>query len=393
MKTRAQVAPLLAFLGHGTAVAPLTDALGEGTPEVRHAVRSALSYAVRTLPGGAVSAVLRGAATKPAAVRLDLVRSLRERLSETEEAGTELILALLAPGAETGTRYLLIDPLATLAEVGQAPARTRLRDLILHDPDHDVRAHAAEHVAIATDPGAAMLAAVTDADPRVREAVLQAIRRAPWISSPQAGAPGLLSPQAGAPGLLSPQAGAPGTAAARIVPSIVTAVTQLLTDDPWTFVRVGAAEALSTLPRTDASDKALGDALTQLSPRVRERATLSLGARGAATYRDAIRGHLTNAKEDTTVRMASAHALGMLCDGAAADALAALAVEGAVSPDAAVVSLGLVATHALGQIHPVDLGARFAKLRSKTVRPDARAAADRALAEPGHCGAGVLGQR
>jgi len=348
MSTRASTAPLLALLGREKAAPALAEVLGDGSPATRHAVRSALALATREMPDADVSALLAGASARPVEARLDLVRALEAQLARARDAADATIASLLTGSPESRVRYLLVDPSGTLAEAGDDASRARLTELVLHDPDHTVRAHAAEHATSAKDAPSVILAGLADADPRVREALLHAV------------------------------------AASHLAPAGPQAAS-LLRADPWTFVRVAAAEALGALPRADDSDKVLGEALTQLSPRVREQATLALGARGAIAYRGAIRDHLTRPKEESAVVTASARALGMLCDAQAVEALAKLALQGGSSQDAAQVSLGLVATEALGKIHPADLAARLAPLHSKSVRPDARLAADRATAAVTPC--------
>ena len=348
LKTRRGVAPLLALLGRDKAATPLTGVLGDGPADLRHVVRSSLAYATRESSGADLAALFGTVASKPAEARLDLVRALSDRLDVAREAADAAIGSLLSGAPETRVRYLLVDPIAKLAEAGDEGERARLAGIILHDADGAVRAHATEHIASAKDASTLILAALRDPNPRVRETSLHA-------------------------------AGAGHVAAAT------SATVTMLAADPWTFVRVAAAEALGALPETPSSDSALGDALTQLSPRVREQATLALGVRGAVGFREVIREQLGRVAEESAVRNASARALGMLCDSQAVEALSKLATIGGMGPDAAQVSLGLVATEALGKIHPADLAARFSPLQAKTVRPDARAAAQRALAEEGRC--------
>jgi HEAT repeat protein len=219
---------------------------------------------------------------------------------------------------------------------------------LLHDAAPEVRAYATLDLGSTATPGKALEGALRDESPRVREAALRAI--------------------------------AADRRAAPIEP-----LTHLLADDPWTFVRVAAAVALSRLPASAQADRALGDAMDQLSPRVREQAMQGLGAHGAVAYRSVARSHLTDAKEDLAVRVASARSTGLLCDAGAVEDLTHFAVTGASSPDPDQVTLGLVALEALGAIHPKDLAMLLSPLQAKTARPDARAAAARALAGPASC--------
>lgn len=345
---RPKVAPLVALFGRERALGALADALGEGTAEERHAVRAAVAYAAREAAPADVAASLEGCARRSQAAGVDALRALRDRLADVQPAADAVLSALYAQKPPFDARYLLVDVVAPLAARGNPAAQAMVDNLIVRDPAHEVRAHAAELLASAHQPEADAASALGDAEPRVREAALRA------VGESHLGA-------------------------------VTAAVIERLGGDPWTFVRVAAASALGSLPATAASDGALGEALGQLSARVREQATLALGAHGARSYREAIRRHLTDVEEDLAVRSASARALGQLCDAKAVDTLATMAVTGASSQDAGEVALGLVATEALGAIHPRDLAARFVPLRSKSVRPDARAAAARALEEPDRC--------
>jgi len=344
--TRAKVAPLIALIGRDAALAPLAAVLGDGTAEERSAVRSAVATATRGASPAALSALVANAKSDEAAV--DLLRAVGDRVVEIGDVADARIAALLSVRAVAATRYLLIDVVGRLAARGDAASMERLAELTLRDPVREVRARAAELLANAREPEVVATKALADPEPRVREGTLHAIR------------------------------------AMRPV-ALEGRVSDLLTRDAWTFVRVAAADTLATLPGSPQGDRALGDALGQLSPRVREGAARALAARGARAYRDAIREHLANAKEEPEVRAAAARALGALCDAKAADELARMALVGASSPDPGDVSLGLVATAALGVLHPPDLARRFAAFHAKGVRPDARAAADRALAEGGRC--------
>jgi len=345
---RAKVAPMVAFIGRDRSVGALVEALGDGTPEERQVVRSAVAYAARGATPADLAPLLASSVLRSAEATLDVLRALHERLPDVREAADASVTSLLAGPRRLDERYLLVEELARLAASGDAAAQGHLADLVRSDPAPEVRARAAEQLASARDPGAVAAGALGDAEPRVREAALHAVGE-----------------------------GRLGAASAGAV--------ALLERDPWTFVRVAAATALATLPAGPAVDRALGDALGQRSPRVREQATLALAARGASAYRDVIRRHLIDVREEPPVRAAAARALGQLCDGGAVDALVSLAVSGASSPDAVEVSLGLVATEALGALHPRDLSVRFAPMQAKGVRPDARAAAARAVDAPARC--------
>jgi len=347
---RARVAPLVAFLERERGLTALAGELGEGPESDRRAIRSAVAFSARAATPDALALVL-AASRRSAAAQLDALRSLHDRIVDVASAADASMRELLAHSSEVPTRYLLVDVLAPLAAAGDAAAQGLLRDLIVHDASPEVRAHATENLGSVGQSGDVVASALHDPAPRVREAALNAI-----------------------------------AAAHALVPTPTTQpIAHLLADDPWTFVRVASAAALGGLPASPPADGALADALDQLSPRVREQAVLALAAHRARGYRDALHGHLMDAKEDTSVRLASARAAGLLCDTSAVTDLARFVVTGASSPDPREVALGLVATDALGAIHPAEIASLFLPLQAKTARPDARAAAARALAGPRQC--------
>ena len=346
--TRAKVAPLVALLGRETVLGALSEWLGVGTPADRHALQSAVADAARGAAPSDLAALLEGSARRSPDASLDALRALRDRLADVRGPADASIAGLLGRRAPADVRYLLVDVLAPLAAAGDSSAQASLADLIERDPAPEVRARAAELAATAAQPEVVMAAALKDPAPRVREAALRSVAalRPAALSAPMA---------------------------------------DLLARDPWTFVRVAAAVALSSLPASSASDRALAEAAVQLSPRVREQAILGIAAHGATAYRELVRRHLTDPKEDPAVRAASARGAGALCDVGAIDALVSLAVAGGSSPSPDEVALGLVATEALGALHPRDLAARFGPLGAKGVRPDARTAGALSVAGPGRC--------
>ncbi len=358
--TRARVASLVALVGRERALGPLAAELGQGSLEDRAAVRAATALAARGAAPEEVASLLSAAYRRSADGTIEALRAFRDRLGDIHAAADPVVRTLLGSSPPMPTRYLMVDVLATLASAGpgDAVAREALTSLATTDAAAEVRAHAAEALASTAQPDAVAAHALLDDAPRVREAALRA-----------SGAAHLSS--------VGPQAAT------------------LLAKDPWTFVRVAAADALAALPATPPSDRALTDALDQLAPRVRVEALLALGAHGPAVpsaSRDAVRHRLLGPKEDPPVRAAAARALGMLCDAKAVDDLTHLAVAGGSSQDAAEVALGLVATEALGMLHPKDLAGRFAALSSKGVRPDARAAAAKAVEGAGRCAGEATGR-
>jgi HEAT repeat protein len=250
------------------------------------------------------------------------------------------------------TRYLLVEPLVALASAGDTAAATQLGALLAHDGEGAVRAHAAEQSGGVSAVQDALILAVRDPEPRVREAALHAIATAHAERALEAAGGALAS-------------------------------------DSWTFVRTSAAIALASFRPAAATDRALADAMKDASPNVRSAAVAGLALHRATPYRDRVRARLDDETEELDVRVTAARALGPLCDKRSLDRLTSLAREGA-APGATETDtlLGLAATDAIGAIHPADIAARLLKVRGKDARPDARRAVDRALAEPGMCRGG-----
>jgi HEAT repeat protein len=258
---------------------------------------------------------------------------------------------LLRGSPDMPTRYLLAQPLAHLARSKDATEGelTRLAALALRDPDWPVRARAVELSAGVLPLAPTVVAAASDPEPRVREAALRAIAS----SSLAAGA---------------------------------RPASELLAGDPWTFVRVAAADALATAPDGPPTTSALVRALRDdASPLVRAAAIVALGRQRATSQTPAIRERLDDAREDVEVRALAARTLGVMCASGAADRLTKLAHLARSPVDETDDRMGIAAIEALGTLHPPDLAARLAPLRGKDVRLPVRRAAERAMAEPGSC--------
>ena len=347
-RTRTAVAPLVALFGRERALVPLANGLGLGLSRDRYVLRAAVAFAARGAVPEELGRLLEGAVKRSPEAGLDALRSLSERISDVPREANAAVGELLAKSPPLRTRYLLVDVLVALAHGPDASAKTALAELLLRDPSPEVRAHAMLSLASTSQPEASARAGLSDPAPRVREAALLAM-------------------------------------AAAKVSATNGSMEHMLESDPWTFVRVAAALALAALPGTPESDRALGDAVKQLAPRVREQAVLALGAHQASSYRGLVRARMEDAKEDLPVRVAAVRSAGLLCDFDATTTLAHLAVAGASSLDPSEVLLGLAATEALGGLHPKNLPQLFAPLQAKAARPDARAAAARAVATTPAC--------
>lgn len=344
---RARAAPLFALVAPNDAARPLADALSQGDATSRAPMRAAFALAARSLP----PKVLLGLLTDPdrsAPSRVDLFRASTRRLPELHAEVAPALARAFAAGEPMSTRYLMLEPLASL--LGVAPwAGDLLSAQVARAPEWPVRARAAEVAAGHPDARRALVAAVDDPEPRVREAALRSLGAKP---------------------------GADATAALE----------RRLTSDPWTFVRVAAALALAASPPDAHVDARLVAALGDASPKVRAEALTALGKRRVTTAGAAIEARARARDEDLEVKRAALTALGATCDRRRVDYLTDVATRLALPMTLeGDVVLGVAAVQALAEIHPPDLERRLAPLRDKTARAEVRRVAEAALAEPGHC--------
>ena len=347
----ANAASLLASTSPREALEPLVEQLGVGSPDTRATLRAAVGKAARGAKTETLGALL--ASPRPAAPRLELIRALDAQLPSVAPQADGAIEAIASGSPSMATRYLLAEPLASLARGGDNAALARLVALVRKDPDDAVRAHAAE--ASTGVPG--MTEALRDAiendpAPRVREGALRA-----------------------ASGLKAP-----------VPPGLVDAVAKRLTSEEWTFVRAAAAAALTSFPADVRVDRPLEAAITDDAATVREAAIRALAAHGDRHAEEAIRRRLLAEHEALEVRLAAVKALSALCARGSLDALTEIARRAplplATDED---VQVGLAAAEAIGQLHPPDLATRLAPLRAADAKPQARTAADRALSAAPMC--------
>jgi len=346
---RAAAAPMLATVAPSLALEPLAEQMGKGSPETRRAVRGAFARAAAgATRDKLLNLLVRRDLDVP--VRLDLLRATGPKLPELRPEADAAIAELLRGAPDMPTRWLLAQPLAHLARAPDATSGelTRLADLVLRDPEWAVRARAVELAAGIGPLAPAVVTAASDAEPRVREAALRAIAS----SSHAPGAP----------------------AAARALAS-----------DPWTFVRVAAADALGAVRPDTATAGALASGLGDASPRVRSSVILAIGKQRSMTQAGRVRERLEDAHEDPEVRALAARTLGTLCVQSATDKLTKLAHLSRSPVDEADERVGMAAIEALGALHPSDLESRLAPLRAKDVSLPVRRAAERALSEPSAC--------
>ena len=348
---RAAAAPLLAAVASSIAIEPLAEQMGKGSSDTRRAVRSAYARAATSAPRTTLLAEI-AKRDMPVLARLDLLRATGQQLPQLRPESDVAIADLLRASPDMPTRYLLAQPLASLARTPDATAGelSRLAELVRRDPDPAVRAHAVEVSAGIGPLVPQLIAAAADPNPRVREAALKAL----------------------------------GTAG---MPTAIASAAQASTSkrEPWTFVRVAAIDALGTLPQDTVSTAALVSALEDPSPKVRMSALGALGKHKVSAEAGKIRERLEDAKEDPDVRAMAARTLGVLCVQDAADRLTKLAMNARSPVDESDDRIGMAAIEALGTLHPADLEKRLAPLRSKDARLPVQRAANRALAEKEVC--------
>ncbi|MBI4704630.1 MAG: HEAT repeat domain-containing protein, partial [Deltaproteobacteria bacterium] len=328
---------------------------GAAPDALRRELRAALGTAARAQRSRAAfrrALELQALGTRPASVRLDLLRALGAEAAGLPEAAAAFA-QLCAEDRSFRARYLLQAPAAELARGGDAGARGFLRESLARDPSPHVRAQAAR----ASAGLAALLpelgAALGDAEPRVREAALEALATATGAAAPAA---------------------------------TETAVVRLLHTDPWTFVRAAAAGALARRRVSAETDRALGEALADPAPAVRRATLRAIARRRSPATAEPVRRLADQPQETLDVREAAIDALGALCDAESVGLLTKLVQRTAASVLPYDRPLGLAALGALGRIHPPDLDARLAPLVDRRVEPAIRALARATLRAPGSCG-------
>jgi HEAT repeat protein len=282
-----------------------------------------------------------------------MFRAAEGRVTEVRAEADAAFGELLRGTPSMRVRYLALGPLGHLAQSGDAAAVAFLLAMIAHDDQWPVRARALEVSAGLAPAEGAIVAALGDPEPRVREAALSAL--------------------AGAP--------APSRSATR-------AASAILGHDDWPFVKVQAIAVLMNAPPAPESVEALGAALDDPSARVRGAAIVALARAGAAAanWRAALRKKLDDNDEDADVRSAAASALGALCDRDSAGRLTELARPLAgVAADEDAREVGLGAVVGLAALHPPDLKERLAPLLAPSAPPAVRSAAAHAMAARTHC--------
>lgn len=350
--SRACVAPLLAFLARADALDPIADAMAataDTERETRSTLRTAFAEALEAAPQGRLAALL-GDTHRSALARLEMARAAGDRVAEAPALVTGLAGELLAASPSMRVRYLLLEPLARIARAGDPTAAARIADAVARDAEWPVRARAADLAAALPSALGALVGAVRDPEPRVREAALAGL-------------------------------------ASALPADGVRPVALALGRDGWPFVRAQAARTLASAPAASAeASEALGAALTDPAVRVRSAAVVALARRRAVAWKAAVRKRLDDEDEDAEVRASAAAALGMLCDSGAADRLTQLARQLAVPGSTAEAQeIGFAALVGLAALQPRDLRGRLEPLLAQRSASAVQAAAQRALSARSMC--------
>ena len=333
----------------GRAALPaLADVVGRGDERTRAIERAAFMRAAHITDARILPPILSDK-SRSLVARIDLLRASSARLPEISADANAVIDSLLATDPSLRTRYLLLGPLASLARGGDTAAATKFISVLSHDPDGPLRARAAELAAHIAAAQGALLAALSDPEPRVRDAALRTI------------------------------------ADERLSPATV-AVERLLERDPWSFVRASAANALGAFPAAVDLDHALAASMKDPAPRVRLAAIEAISAHRSSGFSADLRARLDDESEEIDVRVAATRALGATCDAAALGRLSVLAakVASTIANDVDV-AIGLAAIDAIGAIHPADIARQLSSVTAPTVRATVRRRAVDAIAEPGSC--------
>jgi hypothetical protein len=285
--------------------------------------------------------------------RIDLLRAIGPKLASFSTSGGALGGTLESDTAFR-TRFLLLEPAAHLAAGGDANAKAILRQSLRDDSNRHIRARAARVAGLVPALSSELEAALSDKAPRVREAALLAITESTKLSA-----------------------------------SAESRVAQLLQNDPWTFVRIGAATTLTLGAASPAADQALLSVLAENDgpTRLRSAALRALGKRKSVSTADDVLGIADDPTEPVHIRVAAISALGDMCYRPATEFLYKLALRAGYQQIPYDQPLGLAALSALGDIKPANLHDKLAPLfvKNKIVPPQIRSIARDVLERDGTC--------
>ena len=344
--TRAKVAAVLSLVAPSRALRPIALKLGQGAARDRALLRASLARAAKRADARELVALFDEV---PREARSELLRALSGRLGEARERASLAALEWLEKDGSFPARYLAAEPLGELARAGDMAATSRFVAMLGGDADWPVRARVAALAGPVPAAHGKLLRALSDKEPRVREAALRAVEE-------------------------------------RGVSAAAVRVGALLAQDPWTFVRSAAAAALGAMPAAPDIDRTLVASLADASHRVRGDALEALGRHRALSFAEPVRERAEDDHEHLDVRSRAIGALGRMCDASSLDLFTKLARRLTLPyPERVDLDLGIASVRALGAVHPADLERRLAPLLSKESKASVRDAATAAIAEPSQC--------
>jgi HEAT repeat protein len=322
--------------------------LGKRPRETR-VLREVLARAVQSQSADETIREVLARSDLPLDTTIDFLRALGSRETDFAPAASSWIIKAAQASSDWQHRYRLIDAAEPVASISPE-VRNWLATVMTRDENPYVRKEAANVVKAPDLFRQELLAALRDAEVRVREAAAQS---------------------------LTTRAGA----FAR------DALFERLRDDEWPLVRLAAADALSAQAPDAEIDRQLAKAVADSAPTVRSHAIDALGHRQAFTQAPQILERFESRDEPTGVRLSAARALGWLCHQKAIPALTnrALTLKDPAL-DSEQRSLAGVSLAALSRIHPSNLQDLLSPLFNKDVNPSVRRAAQSAINSNERCG-------
>ena len=194
-------------------------------------LRESFAEALKSAPPGRLAALLQDA-RRGAVPRLEMMRAAGARVTEAPAESDRALAEVLGGTPPMRVRYLALAPLGELAHAGDHVAAARIAEALARDAEWPVRARAAELAVGVPEAQGTLVGATRDAEPRVREAALQAL-------------------------------------AASAAPAGVDAARAVLATDGWSFVKAQAIGVLAKAPPSGDVDGALKGAMRDAAGRVR----------------------------------------------------------------------------------------------------------------------------
>jgi len=299
-----------------------------GEASRRRALRVAFARAAQREEASAEVTSLLNDRALPAEATIDVLRALGASVPRFREEAWAAIERVSAEDPSFATRYLLLEPIAQLAQASHPGAFERLRAVLTDASQPRLQQRAAALVTAEQRLAPQLVALTASPEVRVREEAVRSLES--YASEP-----------------------------------VAAALRERLRRDDWPLVRRAAAEALGRQAPAPLTDDALRVALQDDSAEVRVAVVAALGQRHVAAAVPELLELLQDAAQPAPVRAAAAKALGGLCAEKAVDALTGL-IKPLTEPtsDAEAQLVGSAALSALLDLAPADLTQRLASLRA-----------------------------